>query len=454
MGSRYLEGAYAPLAEEYTAFDLPVTGTIPDGLDGRYLRNGPNPIGADPASHHWFVGDGMVHGVRLRDGRAEWYRNRWVRSGRTQVSLGAEDPGGPTTPGMDNSPNTNVIGHAGRTFALVEAGAMPVELTDELETVARCDFGGGLAHGYSAHPKRDPHTGELHAASYYWGNPNSIEYTVVGPDAVVTRIEQVPVPGNPMVHDMSLTGRHAVFYDLPVTFDLDVAAAGSTFPYIWNESYGARVGVLPRGGAGVDDLRWFEVEPCYVFHPLNAYDAVGDDGHELVVLDVVRHPRMFDRVRNGPDEGPSSLWRWTLDLVTGAASEVQLDDRALEFPRVDERLVGQPHRFGWAVGLSADVDGVGFDDSRLLRYDLGTGEVVEREFGRGHAVGEAVFVPSSADAGECDGWVLMLVADPDRGASDLWVLHAADPAGEPAAVVHLPVRVPLGFHGNWVPSGS
>jgi carotenoid cleavage dioxygenase len=173
-----------------------------------------------------------------------------------------------------------------------------------------------------------------------------------------------------------------------------------------------------------------------------------------VVIDVVRHPRMFDTVRDGPDEGPSTLWRWTLDLTSGAATETQLDDRALEFPRVDERVVGRPHRFGWAVGLSATNERLGFDDSRVLRYDLQTGDVLERQFGRGHAVGEAVFVPSSVDAPEDDGWVLTLVADPDRGASDLWVLHAGDPAGDPVAVVHLPARVPLGFHGNWVPTAS
>lgn len=89
MDNRYLEGVFAPVPREYTLTDLPVTGAIPDHLDGRYLRNGPNPVGElDPALYHWFSGDGMVHGVRLRDGRAEWYRNRWVRGPVTSVALG------------------------------------------------------------------------------------------------------------------------------------------------------------------------------------------------------------------------------------------------------------------------------------------------------------------------------------------------------------------------------
>ncbi len=78
----FLTGIHAPMAEEKTLTDLPVTGTIPPGLDGRYLRIGPNPISPDPNSHHWFTGDGMVHGIRIEGGKAAWYKNRWIRSRR------------------------------------------------------------------------------------------------------------------------------------------------------------------------------------------------------------------------------------------------------------------------------------------------------------------------------------------------------------------------------------
>ena len=85
----YLNGNYAPVREEITAVDLDVTGTIPSYLDGRYLRIGPNPIGdPDPARYHWFLGAGMAHGLRLRDGKAHWYRNRWVRSADVSRKLG------------------------------------------------------------------------------------------------------------------------------------------------------------------------------------------------------------------------------------------------------------------------------------------------------------------------------------------------------------------------------
>ncbi|MEJ7584382.1 MAG: carotenoid oxygenase family protein, partial [Acidimicrobiales bacterium] len=389
--NRYLSLNYGPVVDEVTAYDLPVTGTVPSELNGRYLRNGPNPLGpTDPDTYHWFTGDAMVHGLRLRDGRAEWYRNRFVRSSSVAAALGEPDVPGEKHGGMDTA-NTNVIGHAGTTLALVEAGARPVELTYELDTVCRTDLGGTLPNGFTAHPKRDPESGELFAAAYHWALPE-VQYVVIGTDGRVRKVEPITVPGGPMMHDMSITATRAVLYDLPVTFNLDDAMT-SNFPYSWNPEYGARIGVLPREG-GDADVRWFEIEPCYVFHPLNAYD----DG-DKVVLDVVRHPRMFDRDHHGPNDGPPSLWRWTVDPAGGLVKEEQLDDRAVEFPRVDERVVGRGHRYGWAASLSVDGD-LGFDGSSVVKYDLAQGTAEAHDFGSGRSTGEAVFVPADDAAAE------------------------------------------------------
>ena len=341
--NRYLSGNYAPVDREVSALDLPVTGHLPVELDGRYLRNGPNPlIAPEPSTYHWFTGDGMVHGIRLRDGKAEWYRNRWVRSQAVSTALGEEVRPGPVHVGMDFAANTNVIGHAGSTFAIVEGGARPYELTYDLDTVGPSDFGGTLAGGYTAHPKRDPRTGELHAISYFWGWGNKVQYTVTDVDGRVRRSVDVETTGSVSVHDMSLTERYAVIYDLPVIFNLEAAASGASFPYRWDPEYPARVGLLPREGSA-EDVKWFEVEPCYVFHPLNAYDQNG-----TVVLDVVRHARMFASHLLGPDEGPPTLERWTVDIAAGKVLEERLDDRGQEFPRVDERRVSLPYRYGYA----------------------------------------------------------------------------------------------------------
>jgi len=441
----YLSGNFAPVDDEVTAFDLPVTGDLPRELSGRLLRNGPNPINdVDPLQHHWFVGSGMVHGVRLRDGRAEWYRNRFVRD-----ELVCETKGWPEIPGPRhgmgaNVANTNVVAHAGRTWAIVEAGGLPVELTDELETVARSDFDGTLPGSFTAHPKRDPETGELHAVVYYW-EWDHLQYVVVGNDGRVRRTMNVPVPGKPMVHDCAITETQVLLFDLPVTFDLETAMAGQALPYRWDPDYGARVGVLPRDGEATD-VRWCELdEPLYTYHPLNAYDT----GDGTVILDTVVHPKMFATDVRGPNEGSPVLERWLLDPAGGKVRREMLSDRPQEFPRMHEGLIGRRHRYGYGAEFISTDTGVRF--GALLKHDVERATTEVHDVGAGRMSMEPVFVPRDGAAAEDDGWVLCYVHDATRDGCDVLVLDAQDFAAPPVATVHLPVRVPFGFHGNWAP---
>jgi carotenoid cleavage dioxygenase-like enzyme len=451
--SRFLQGPFAPVAEEVTAFDLPVTGQVPAGLSGRYLRNGPNPLGLEDPGYHWFIGAGMVHGVRLRDGRAQWYRNRWVRSQQVAKTLGEEWPGGPVHAGADFGANTHVIRHAGRTLATVEAGALPYELTDELGTAGSCDFGGTLPGGYAAHTKLDPRTGELHAIAYYWAW-DYVQHVVISPDGLVTSTTNIDVADGPMMHDFALTEKYVVLFDLPVTFSLAGAAAGLKLPYTWNPAHQARVGLLARDGRPAQ-VRWLEVEPCWVFHTLNAYD----DEAGRVVVDVVAYAGAYD-VSTLSGNGPVTLDRWTLDPVAGRVTRRRLDDRLQEFPRVDERVLSRPHRYGYSavigevnqalITLSGDFADQAFANA-LLKHDLARGTTEAHEFSPGATAGEAVFVPAHPTAAEDDGYVMAFVHNPDRGAADLVILAAQDFGGEPVARIHLPARIPLGFHGNWIP---
>jgi carotenoid cleavage oxygenase len=446
VGNPYLVDNYAPVTTEETVTGLSVTGTLPRSLNGRYLRNGPNPISPpNPATYHWFTGEGMVHGIRIEGGEARWYRNRWVRSAEVAVALGEHPRPGPVVDGMDFAANTNVIAHAGKTFAIVEAGARPYELTHELDTVAASDFEGTLPGGYTAHPKRDPQSGELHAVSYYWGWGNNVQYSVVGVDGRVRRTVDIPVGGSVSIHDMSLTANYAVIYDLPVLFSPEALAEGFAFPYRWSDNYESRVGLLPLEG-GADDVVWCEVEPCYVFHPMNAYD---EDG--AVIIDLIRHPKMFATHLTGPDEGAPVLERWHVDPSGGKVVTELLDDRPQEFPRVDERVVGRTNRYGYSAAVgNEEKDEAGFAmGGALIKHDLvsGTSEVRTLRGGGG----EAIFVPESPTSAEDEGFVLSLEYDVERNASNLLVLHAQDFTGDPVAVVHLPVRVPYGFHGNWSP---
>ncbi len=430
----HLQGNFAPVQEEVTGFDLPVEGAIPPELRGLYLRNGANPKSG--TSPHWFTGDGMVHGVRLEDGKARWYRNRWVRTRalEEEAAFVAEDG---TVDRTIAKANTHVIGHAGRIFALVET-SFPTELTPELDTIGICDFEGRLTTAMTAHPKRCPRTGELHFFGYGFFPPY-LTYHRLDAAGKLVQSEEIAVPGPTMMRDFAITERHVIFMDLPVVFDPDAAAKGTGFPYLWNDDYGARLGVMPRGGTNAD-VRWLEIEPCYVFHPLNAFEK--DD---QIVIDVARYPELW-RDRNDTFHS-AYLHRWTIDVPAQKVTEQALDDRPIEFPRIDDRLTGLAHRYGYVVGNLANV---GEAAHALLKYDLATGATEANDLG-GRLPGEGIFVPASARAGEDEGFVLVFAYDPARDGSDLLVLDASSFAAPPVATIRLPQRVPFGFHGNWIP---
>jgi len=428
-------GNYAPVHDELTAFDLPVQGSIPAELNGWYLRNGPNPR---TGAGHWCVGDGMVHGIRLENGRAAWYRNRWVRTESFEHPFPVYNDD--RTRNLHSSiANTHVVRHAGKTLALMEF-SLPYEISNDLKTLGVYDFGGKLMNSMTAHPKICPATGELH----FFGSGNILEPHVVyhraDANGQLTINRPIDVPALTLMHDFALTAEHVVFMDLPLLFNPSLALTQQNendLPYRWHDRYGARLGVLRRDDP-YGQLRWFDIDPCFVFHIANAYDKANS-----IVLEVIRYPEMWrDSSEFGTD---AALWRWTIDLDTGMVQESQLDDRGVEFPRVDDRLAGVAARYSVAVGSDT-----------LVRYDLQRDTASEHRFGGrgGHgapgAPGEAVFVPAAGESDELAGWYLTYVYDPVTDGSDLVVIDASDFEGEPVARIRLPRRVPHGFHGNWI----
>ena len=442
--NEYLTGLHTPMDREVTLGELAVTGTIPAELDGRYLRIGPNPAGAvNAASYHWFTGDGMVHGVRLKAGKALWYRNRWIRSTAVAAVLGGAAAPGPRN-GAQQTVNTNVLGHAGKTWALVEAGSYPVELSDELDSVAYNPFEGTLKGSFTAHPHLDPATGEMHAICYKADQLDVIRHVVVGADGRVRREEPIPVQHGPSIHDCAITARYVLIFDLPVTFSMKRLLAGYAFPYQWNPAHRARVGLLPREGTA-GDIIWCDVAPCYVFHPANAFDAA--DGS--VVVDVAVHDSMFAESTKGPDSRSITFERWTIDPVTGTTARRVIDSDPQEFPRTDERRLGQPHRYAYTLALPESGFGGDFA-TRLYKHDVEGGSREVHDFGPGRAPGEFVFVPRAGGTAEDDGWLIGFVIDTVADTTDLAILDAQNFAGPPVASVHIPHRIPPGFHGNWV----
>jgi len=451
----YLAGAWAPVADERDDPGLQVSGKLPAGLRGAFLRTGPNP--AFPprnGRYHFFDGDGMVHAVYLDGEGGASYKNRWVRSAGLEAerragealysSLVAYEMPDPEKVGdagfMKNTGNTALVRHAGRLFALMEA-ARPTELTLGLETVGEWDFGCGFAGSMTAHPKVDPVTGEMLFFGYSPIAPY-LRYHVVNAAGQLVNSVDIDLPAPVMMHDFVVTDRHAVFFDLPAIFDVERMFAGGD-ALSFEPERGARIGVLARDGSSTN-VRWFEIDVCYVFHFLNAWET---DGRIVVIgcradtLGVA----FADDNRVGAEDNVGVLYRWTIDLDSGAVHEEQLDDRRGDFPQIDPRRAAQRNQYGY-VGLMRKPESGPTWFGGVAKYDLDSGTVQTHDYGAAAESGEVVFAPDPDGTAEDDGWLCTIVQE--AGASALVVLDAHDL--DEVARVHIPRRVPHGFHALWV----
>jgi carotenoid cleavage dioxygenase len=451
----YLSGNFAPILSE-DDFALTVRGEIPAFLSGVFYRNGPNPRFAPrDGVYHWFTGDGMIHAFAIADGAVS-YRNRWVRTHRWQAENEAGESlfgiwGNPVTShpsvvGTDSGvANTNIVHHANRLLALEEAHA-PFELAPwTLAPRGAVALGGRV----TAHPKIDPKTGEMIFFAYGDGdiplNP-TIAWGVANADGTLQRRETFEAPYCSMVHDFAVTEHYVIIPVLPLVGDLPRAMAGGP-PFAWEPQRAAQIAVLHRG-QGVASLRWFPIEACYVFHVMNAYEEGGD-----IVVDVLRHDRapLFPSLDGevGPN-GPTRLTRWRLSLAEGGVKAAPLAEASGEFPRFDERLAGLPYTNGWIVGAVREGGGA----QRLTHVNVGTGAAEHFTVPEGDSLGEAIFVPASAQAAEAEGCLLTIAYRGEDDSSELLFLDPLNVAEGPFASATLPRRVPNGFHGNWVSSAS
>jgi 8'-apo-carotenoid 13,14-cleaving dioxygenase len=439
-GELYVTKNRAPITEEVTAFDLEVIGRIPEALNGRFTRMGPNPIGKFDAArlkaHHWFSGSGMAHGLRLQDGKAEWFRSRRVVDRIVAAARGVKPIPGPGEGERDGPVNTNIVMIGGKLYAAIEAGNLPVELSYELESVRRSDFDGGLEAGFSAHTKEDPATGEQHVLTYGAGEP--VRYVSISREGRATTKARIDLPHFPMIHDTAFTNDFIVVPDFPVTFQPH--NSHTDFPWLWDESRPSRIGLMPRNG-DASRIQWFESPRCFAFHFVNAFEE-GD----LTIVDLPKHPSMFRTDQNGPNEGAPILVRWTLNRATGRLTETVLDDHGCDFPRMNDALSGRAYRYAYTAHWG--------DKLRLgpsFKHDVQRGVTETHDYGPGCMTSEPVFVAKPDAKAEDEGWVISSVYDSERDLSDIVILDAQDFTGDPVATIRLPTRIPYTYHGGWAP---
>jgi carotenoid cleavage dioxygenase len=450
----HLSGNLAPIRSE-DDFELVVEGRIPAAMRGAYYRNGPNPQFEPRGQYHAFIGDGMIHGFFLApETNTARYRNRWVRTPRWQAEheAGRSLFGGmgmPSDPWVahinSGGANTNIVHHAGKLMALQEQSE-PFELDP-----VGLEKGGFMSTGgkFTAHPKMDPETGEM-VWFGYWAGPqplnNLLDYGVTDASGKVVRRDRFAMPYASMMHDFMVTKNYVLFPVLPLTGDINRAMKGLP-PIAWEPDKGAFVGVMKRD-ASVDTIRWFEMDPNYVFHPMNAWEDGGKIHCEL--MEYATAPLFPNADGSPPRHAEAFLTRWTIDLEgpTNVVRREKLDDLYSEFPRLDERFAGLPYRHGWYVANVGHRNPLIFNS--IAHIDHKTGARTTLTFNPGDSAGEPVFVARSADAPEGDGYLIVLVHRAATNHSELLILNAQDIAAKPEAVLKLPRRVPAGFHGNWV----
>jgi carotenoid cleavage dioxygenase len=457
----YLLGVFAPVHAEITAEDLEIVGEVPRDLNGVYLRNGPNRQFDAPGRYHMFDGDGMIHAVHFENGTVR-YRNRYVRTSAFHEESRAgqalwtgvmEDPrrnpfGNTHGLSLKDTANTDVIFHRGQVLATWYLCGTPYAVDPlSLETIGAEDFLGTLVGDMMAHPKVDEATGELFWFDY-GPRPPYMRYGVIGPAGTVTHLTTVDLPGARLPHDMAITQNHAILMDLPLIQDEEARRAGK-HRIVFDRSLPARFGVIPRHGDG-STIRWFEAKPCYIYHVINAWEA-GDE----VVMDVcrVKNPQHKAAFRSPLAQMlaylrlDAHIYRYRFNLATGQTTEGPLDDDNIEFPSVDSRIVGRPHRYSYNMHLATE-ETLLFDG--LVRFDSATGEKQLHRFGPGRWGSEAPFAPRDGSTSETDGYLVSFITDESTGRSEVAIVDAADVAAGPIGRVLLPQRVPSGFHACWI----
>ncbi|XP_076886395.1 carotenoid 9,10(9',10')-cleavage dioxygenase 1-like [Bidens hawaiensis] len=487
-----------------------VQGTIPsDFPEGVYIRNGPNPLFGGfkstnsifgRSSHIWVEGEGMLHALYFKKGRdGKWsvsYNNKHVETETLKMEkqrntlsfLPAIEGDSPAILsayllnfmrfGTVNKllSNTSIFEHSGKFYAAAE-NHLPQEIDIQtLNMLGSWDVNGSWKRPFTAHPKKAPGSGELVMMGVNATKP-FFEIGITSDDGrTLVHKADLKFKRCSLCHDIGVTMRYNVILDFPLTIDVQRLANGG--PLIKYEKSGyARIGVMPRYG-DADSVRWFQVEPCCVFHIINTFE----DGDEVILWAF----RARDSIIPGPDLGLnkfewfssrfknecdtnfdsdesffSQAYEWRLNMKTGEVKERFLTGKShsMDFPMINENFTGLKNIYGYAQTVDLDASSYSgiFKCGGLAKLYLGDSkqrDYVKTEY---HKLPNntfctgATFVAKPGGTEEDDGWVIAFVHDEQLDISRVCIIvDAKNFTSEPVAVIALPSRVPYGFHGAFM----
>ncbi|MEP4052040.1 MAG: carotenoid oxygenase family protein [Litorimonas sp.] len=460
----YLNGAWTPNFDEYDADDMEIIGEIPADIDGIYLRNTENPVHDAIGRYHPFDGDGMLHMMHLKDGKAH-YKNRFIRTKGFEAEQEAERslwigcmgkpdrserPGRCAHPYIKDSSSTDVIVHGGQILSTFWQCGDGYRLdAASLETLGIEDW--TPKNGISAHPKVDLKTGELLFFNYSATAPY-MHYGVVGPDNQLKHYVPINLPGSRLPHDMAFSKNYSILNDFPQFWQEAMIAQKFYLP-VYDKSMPSRFAVIPRYGQP-EDVMWFEADTTYVLHFMNAYE----EGDELIMDGYFQDNPRPNPLEFMPDRYQAlaanidlhslktHLHRWRFNLKTGETVEERLyDDEIVEFGTINQTIAGEKHRYIYSV---LGEDGW-FLFTGLVKHDLETGKTQRYDFGKNRYGSEAPFIPRKNATSEDDGYLISFITDMNLDRSECVILDAKNIEAGPVCQIILPHRICSGTHAVW-----
>ena len=461
---------YRSQPTEFAYWIEDIEGEIPSELTGTIFRNGPGLTDVNGYRlKHPFDGDGMINSVAIKDGKA-FYRNKFVKtegylkeqkSGKPEYRgvFGTQKPGGWLANAFDvklkNIANTHVVYWGDKLLALWEA-AEPHRLNPyTLETEGLDYLDGLLSKGdaFAAHPKFDPDcqgTPRMVNFGVKTGLSSTISLYEFTPDGKLAHQHKHSVPGFAFLHDFAITPNYCIFVQNPVSFNpLPFVAGlkGAAECIQFNPKQPTRIVLIPRSGEG--EVRFFDTDPCFVFHHANAFEE-----GERLVLDSVCYdsfPTLDDAEDYSTvdfDHVPASqLWRFTVNLETEEVDVEKLIERPCEFPTLNPKNVGRSYRYLYMGATDGTVKNAPLQ--ALIKRDLETGEeqfwsAAPRGFG-----GEPLFVARPDADAEDDGWVLLWIYNAECDRTEVTIFNAQNISLGPVATLKLKHHVPYGLHGSF-----
>ncbi|KAJ0719491.1 putative oxidoreductase [Helianthus annuus] len=457
-----------------------IEGTLPSCLDGAYFRNGPNPQFLPRGPYHLFDGDGMLHAIRISNGKASLC-SRYIKTYKYSIE---KEAGFPIIPNVFSGfngvtasaarmavtagrflagqfdptkgiglANTSLAFFGNRLFALGESDlpyAVKLAPDGDIITVGREDFDGKLFMSMTAHPKIDPVTKEAFAFRYGPVPPflTFFRFNENGEKQADVPIFSMTSPS--FLHDFAITKNYAIFPEIQIGMSpMEMLGGGS--PVSADAGKVPRLGLIPRYAKDESEMKWFEVPGFNVIHCINAWEEDGGDTVVMVAPNILSVEHTLERM----DLIHASVEKVKINLKTGMVSRHPLSTRNLDFAVINPAFVAVKNRYMYCgVGdPMPKISGVVKLDVSLSEADRRECIVASQMFGPGCYGGEPFFVarePDNPDADEDDGYVVSYVHNENTGESRFVVMDAKSPTLEIVAAVKLPHRVPYGFHGLFV----